>query len=220
VSGRLSYNAYLRDWQPPESDEKFLVNILKLSSLWDINVGRRYAISYLDALTLHPARRLELSRMFQVHKWVEPAVRALLQMTFKSLSAENATQIGFHTYIMLCKTKEALEYERKLAVHCVPPMDFVQSYRCISHDKCRRTWKEIWWKRVGKKLLHPDNPLSYSDGPDFVANMDWGSADISPCCKEDMIETVRQAMGFGGDSVEADITKTAVDAVIAFHKSL
>ena len=137
VSGRLSDDdmTYLRDWQPPASDETFLVNILKLSSLWDINVGRQYAISYLDALTLHPARRLELSRMFHVHKWVEPAVRALLQMTFKSLSAENATQIGFHMYIMLCKTKEALEYERKLAAHCVPPMNFDQSYRCILHEK-------------------------------------------------------------------------------------
>jgi hypothetical protein len=50
--------------------------------------------------------------------------------------------------------------------------------------------------------------------------MDWGSADISPCCKEDMIDVIRQGMGFGADSVEADITKTAVEAVIAFHKSL
>jgi hypothetical protein len=165
----------------------------------------------------------ELSRMFHVHEWVKPAVSDLLPMTLQTLTADHANQIGFTTYIMLCKAKEALEHEQKLMAHFAPPMgEFSQSYGeciCQSHPKCRKAWRELWWKRVGKRLLHPDNPMATEEGVEFVTSMDWGS-EITECCKQDMIEAIRGGAAFRKESTSADIVKTVVDAVVAFNKSL
>lgn len=187
--------------------------------MWEIHVGRKFAITYLEKLNLHPARRLELSRMFQIHDWVEAAVKSLLETPFRKLDTECVNQIGFNTYVMLCKTKEALEYERKLTAHHSPPMAFVEPYGCRSHKKCEKSWREIWWKRVGKKLLHPDNPLRYSKGMEFMGSMDWG-AEISSCCKEEMIESIRTGWVFSSQSPSDGIIQKAVDAVVTFNKSL
>lgn len=121
---------------------------------------------------------------------------------------------------MLCKTKEALDREQRLTAYFVPPMDFNESFECLSHSKCRKAWRDVWWKKVGKKLLHPDNPLPYEEAAAFVAEMDWGAVDISACCKQEIVERVKDSVVFSNESVSADIVKTAIDAIIAFNKSL
>jgi hypothetical protein len=134
---QLTNYKHFSDWQPPSESETFLVNILKLCSLWEIHVGRKFAITFLEKLDLHPARRLELSRMFHIHEWVDAAVKHLLEIPLQKLTAESADQIGFKTYIMLCKTKEALEHERKLtavnSINC-----FKVYHRLAVPDKYRR----------------------------------------------------------------------------------
>ncbi|KAH7919742.1 hypothetical protein BV22DRAFT_998470, partial [Leucogyrophana mollusca] len=114
---------YKIDWHPmitPSYPERFLVNILKLSTMWDIQ------------------------------------------------SENHERMIGFKTYIILAKAKEFVEHERKLIASIPPPMAFVQPLECQQHNDCRAAWRELWWKKVAKAMLHPTVPMLLEGAATYV----------------------------------------------------
>jgi hypothetical protein len=94
-------------------------------------------------------------------------------------------------------------------------MKFLESYECMDHQLCKTVWKDVWWKKVGKQIVHPTRPLALQNVPAFVAKTDFPG--MYEGCKEEMEIIVRQHEGFG---LEAEIIQGAVDAVITFHQSL
>lgn len=202
-------------WAPPPHAEKMLVNILKLSKKLIIQSGIEYATYFLNELKLPPARRLELSRIFSIHEWVHSAIEGLVAMELTDLLAAEEQQIGFETYTILSRTKAHIDRERKLIAQVPPPMKFLESFDCTDHQMCKAVWKDVWWKKVGKQIVHPMNPLALHQVPAFVAKTDFPG--MYEGCKEEMEIIVRQHHGF---QIEAEIIQGAVDAVVAFHRNL
>ncbi|KAH7903830.1 hypothetical protein BJ138DRAFT_1189012 [Hygrophoropsis aurantiaca] len=209
---------YKIDWHPmakPSYPERFLVNILMLSTMWDIPSGRQFAIACLDILNLHPARQIELSRMFGIDEWVSTAFEDLIKLDLTTLSEDQERMIGFKTYIILAKAKEFVEHERKLIASIPPPMAFVQSFECEHHDDCRTAWKELWWKKVARSLLHPRAPMVLETGVTYVEQLEFEG--MSACCKADMVEVIKQRNAFG---IVEKVVEEAGTAVLAYNKSL
>jgi hypothetical protein len=190
-----------------------------------------FATHFLETGNLSPARRLELSRQFSIHKWVPSAFENLLQTT-SSLTDEDAEQIGFKTYHILMKAREMIDTRRKSSgttifasrnkkthfshlAHVVPPMPGSHDYLCKDHKQCGRAWKDTWKNKISKRLIHPTDPLPLHGVADFVIALEI--PELSPTCKDDLVESILNHQGF---LVEKSIIAAAVEAVIAFNRSL
>jgi hypothetical protein len=106
-----------------------------------------------------------------------------------------------------------MEHERKLTSAYPPPMTFNRSWECEKHDKCRTVWREIWWKKVAKQLLHPTKPLLFHETIGYISGIEYPG--LTPSCKTTMLEKV-MTRGFKDER----IIDGATEAVIMYHKSL
>jgi hypothetical protein len=206
-------------WKPPPQPERLLTNILKLSNKWEITEGQEYAILFLREQVMDAAHRLELSRMFGIDEWVKPAFNELVQKNLTSLSINDVNRIGFTTYTILAKAREAIDQQRKLIAAVPPAMVFLESYKCLDHDKCKASWKETWWRKLGKQLVHPSKPLALSEVMDFLEQTKF--PDMMDCCKKDMLTELQKPGGAVTKfNMDEDVIGAAVTAILAYHHSL
>ncbi|KAJ3569871.1 hypothetical protein NP233_g4770 [Leucocoprinus birnbaumii] len=89
-------------WEAPEKlSEEHLVIILKMTVLWEIEDGIKFAIHHLDKKPLSPARRLQLAQHFSIHPWIEQPVKQLLACSTLSLSEDDARCIASNALCMV-----------------------------------------------------------------------------------------------------------------------
>ncbi|KAJ6524107.1 hypothetical protein DFH09DRAFT_937477 [Mycena vulgaris] len=138
---------------------EFLISVIKLSALFDIEDGTVYATQRLNELgdQLHPALQFELARSFRIDAWIDPAFRRLMRGSILSLNSSQVAQIGHHGYFWLTQTKAKIDALRtKIAFH-VPPI--VNSGDCDTPAACMYSWTREWEERVRQLLHHPDSPI-------------------------------------------------------------
>lgn len=152
-----------------------------------------------------------------IDAWVKPAFKALVQADLRKLSVADVNQIGFTMYIILAKACKMINHCHKLLAAVPPEMTFFKSYLCQDHNRCKAHWRELWWKKLARKLLHPTEPLPLDEAISFLdgTNLDG----IIAVCKEDMMEQMRGASGIRL-AIEDEIIEAAVAAVIVYHKGL
>lgn len=183
--------------------------------MWQIDEGVAYAVHHLENVFMPPSRHIQLARMFSVHDWVRPAIEVMLRSELSTISEDEANNLGVKVYSIIAKAREMLERERKLTAAYPPPITFDPSWECETHQTvCISIWRDFWWKKVAKQLLHPVKPLAFRDVSEFVEKELKGPG-LRASCRTSIIEEVR-AMGF----MEQQIVDGAVEAVIAFHKAL
>jgi hypothetical protein len=192
-----------------------LVNILKLSQIYMIDAGSAYAIHHLELQQMSPAHHIELSRMFSIHDWVEDPFRRLMDIDLADLTEDDELKLGYKVYRIITKTKEYISKQRKSAAQVAPPLTFLESYECVDHKTCREVWKDGWWKKVSKRLLHPTQPILLREVADYVSGLDFTG--MTAVCKAEMVEFIRNNEGF---RAEDTIIQQGIAAVVAYHKTL
>ncbi|KAJ7016806.1 hypothetical protein C8F04DRAFT_1280573 [Mycena alexandri] len=117
---------YRVGWTPISDDaqkERVMANLLKVADVWEIAVGRQYAIDNLESMYLPPSRRLELARMFSIFHWVEPAVTEIFSGKLSALSVEDIGRVDIKVYSILVKGMERLEIEMRRTANVAPADD-------------------------------------------------------------------------------------------------
>ncbi|EDR02117.1 uncharacterized protein LACBIDRAFT_332676 [Laccaria bicolor S238N-H82] len=107
---------------------------------------------------------------------------------------EEANNLGVKVYSIIAKACEMLECERKLTTAYPPPMTFDPSWECETHQAvCILIWRDFWWKKVAKQLLHPVKPLAFCDVAEFVERELKGSfVTVERCtCNLPLIRLIR-----------------------------
>ncbi|KAI9065085.1 hypothetical protein FKP32DRAFT_1756887 [Trametes sanguinea] len=191
----LIYDGHLL---PPYSLEK-LADILKLSTQWGVDSGRQWAIHHLEASRNVPASlRLQLARRYNVPQWVEPAFRELVFcISLGELRGDDFVHLSYPVYILITKLKEAVEHERRVVAYLAPECK-THGPSCSNPERCSLIWRETWWLKIGRRLLHPDadQSMPLEKGPGAVESLEW--AGMSPACRENMVATVARGDGFAG----------------------
>ncbi|KDQ64005.1 hypothetical protein JAAARDRAFT_187390 [Jaapia argillacea MUCL 33604] len=203
---------FFYDWAPPPHSIQRLMDTLKLATRWGIEAGWKFAIHHLDSMTLNPSLRLELSRLYRVDNWIEPAFKELIPIRLNAITDEDVYRMGLRTYRKLTTTKELIEDEWKVVAMLPPPIEF-ESTGCKDHDKCCAVWKDIWWKCLGRKLLHPLKPLPLSEAANFVLDMEVPG--MTSECHQAMMELI--VLGDGFEEEKKHIEK-AIEDLEAYQK--
>ena len=168
--------------------------------MWQIDEGVAYAVHHLENVFMPPSRRIQLARMFSVYDWVRPAIEVMLRSELSSISEDEANNLGVKVYSIIAKAREMLEREWKLTAAYPPPITFDPSWECETHQTmCILIWRDFWWKKVAKQLLHPVKPLAFRDVFEFVEKELKGPG-LRASCRTSIIKEVR-AMGFMDTSV-------------------
>jgi hypothetical protein len=157
--------------------------------MWEIESGIQDVITHLERLYLQPARRLELARMYSIPHWVEPAFKILIYTDFADISASDIQQMGLTEFSILCKAKEKIEKERKLTAAVPPSMNFAESWSCRTHENCKKIWREVWWRKVARQILHPNSPLAFDTACEAINKIEFPG--MTESCRIEMMEIIR-----------------------------
>jgi hypothetical protein len=199
---------YFSDWAPSALCEAQLVAILQFCQLWMIDAGVAFAIHSLDGLGLCPSRMLELGRQFSIVQWIGPAVAALLQTPLRDISKEAVEQVGLIAFETIARAKDALESERKLMAAIPPPLP--QAASCHGHNRCQKIWVDMWFKTIGRELLHPSKPLPFDKIISRTLELIYNG--LSMDCKGDAIIQMITSSSF---QIEEAITQSATARIIS-----
>ncbi|TFK60364.1 hypothetical protein BDN72DRAFT_965718 [Pluteus cervinus] len=163
-------------------DEETLLHILKLSHNWECQDGVDFAFHQLDTrFSLAESHKLQLGCRYKFREWVGPAVRALMDTPFSSLSFDQSDQIGFHTYVFLTKAKDTVLKERSLMA-AFPPVRNQDVHKGCIEARCDRIWSETWWSSIGMRIFHPTSPLPLIGIPAILHRTPYPG--IIPECRE------------------------------------
>ncbi|KAJ7436770.1 hypothetical protein B0H11DRAFT_2255843 [Mycena galericulata] len=146
---------------PQARQEEICINLLTVGCLWDIDEAKTYTKGVLVGLDLTPSRTLQIARMFAIHEWVEEAVKRLVPVC-GDLTSDDAIALGPTVLNFLFQAKVAIDLERVYVAHTppkIPGADQLDYGHCANHKICERSLKEGWWNLVGRKVLHPTNPM-------------------------------------------------------------
>lgn len=183
---------------PPHPTQK-LIDVLKVSTQWEVDTGRQWALYYLDQASDVPAPlRLQIARRYDVPKWIEPALRELVFHTpLSALRREDLSHLGFPAYVLVTKLKEAMENERRTIAHHAPTIS-THDVSCNDNTRCAVMWREVWWMKIGRRLLDPSprTALQLTDLPEAVRGLDCSG--ISVACREGILEQVSSSSGLKG----------------------
>ncbi|OBZ77043.1 hypothetical protein A0H81_03756 [Grifola frondosa] len=147
-------------WQSPPYPLDFLIAILKLTSQWDMAKGREFAVYHLKQVEtdMPPALRLKLARVYDLDDWLLPAFHELVLTPLSKLTPNDKRWLGWTAYDLIARAHEQAEALRKTLALVPPPMDDLRSPKCIGHNECIRVWGDLWFSKIGRRVLHP-NPV-------------------------------------------------------------
>ncbi|KAF8145502.1 hypothetical protein K438DRAFT_1991792 [Mycena galopus ATCC 62051] len=210
---------YRTEWESLDSQnerERICTHLLKLSHLWDIAVGKSYAISVLETMNLSPIRRLELAGMFTITDWVQPAVASIINNKLRNLTDDDVRAIGWKVYSILAKAKEKLEEETRRTAFVPPRMAVDPSWECTTHASCLAIWPKLWVDRIGRSLLHADAPMKLHEIRGKVLKDEtFKHAQLSKSCRCDIV-----LICTGITFAEESIIIACTEAIVNYHKSL
>ncbi|KAJ7741126.1 hypothetical protein B0H16DRAFT_1757400 [Mycena metata] len=215
-------------WTPLSDNlqkERVMANLLKVTDVWEIAVGRQYAIDNLESMYLPPSRRLELARMFSIFHWVEPAVTEIFSGRLSALSIEDIGRVDIKVYSILVKGMERLEIEMRRTANVAPPMipatpspkageshpplQTTYVFHKPYNLDCAATWKRLWWDKVGRQLLHPDAPIKSDAILGEVKKL--SHKDLHEKCRLDMVQKIEAEIVFVDKRIIAGVTAAIVE---------
>ncbi|TEB28119.1 hypothetical protein FA13DRAFT_1794346 [Coprinellus micaceus] len=114
-------------------DMPFLLDVLDLSSFFDI---RRWC---------------PLARTYNIHQWIEPAIRDLVQWDTTSFTLSDVYDIGIEAFHHIVQAKSKI-MRLRVGMAYKPPA-LVKGPDC--QGACEYAWSREWWNDLGKYILHP-----------------------------------------------------------------
>lgn len=135
--------------------------------MWDIKPARDWAIHFLGPAPLPAAERVQLSRDYRVPEWVNP-------------------RIGLKFFATLAKCKEVL-IQHRLQLAAYPPE--VVRMPCSDHSRCINTWREAWWTKVARQMLHPASHTPLYVVMDSIEQLEIRGMD--PGCRRETVAALR-----------------------------
>ncbi|KAH0826001.1 hypothetical protein J3R83DRAFT_7471 [Lanmaoa asiatica] len=176
--------------------QEFLISVLKLSDLYQIDTGFQFAVSELkrtSPVPLEPSLKLKLGRQYRIHEWVEPAFHAMMERPVLSITRFEAHQMGMEFFWILVTTKAKIEEHYRALAYTEPPLD-QSGNLCELHRHVQQ---------CGKTSGGVSNIIALLEGTDF----DGG---ICSTCKTGIILKLMDSPALQFEEAHEDIAAVLV----------
>ncbi|KAG9309792.1 hypothetical protein JVU11DRAFT_10168 [Chiua virens] len=191
---------------------EFLISVLKLSDLYQIDTGFQFAVSELkraSPMPFEPSLKLKLGRQYRINKWVEPAFCALMERPVSSITRLEAHQMGMEFFWILVTTKAEIEDHYRALAYTEPALDQLGDL-CETPQACAAVWKDEWWNGIARHLLHPETPCRSQSG--IIALLEGTDFDSGICstCKAGIILKLMDSPALQYEEAQEDIATVFV----------
>ena len=163
-----------------------------------------FAVNGLRSVQLSPARTLELIYEYRhvrhFRPWIEPAVKALLELSLSQISKQEEKQIA-GIYRIFARTREQLQEARSLIaaspLPLLPPPTPLpgQLPECSpeAHALCISFWQRYWVVNISP-LIGPANRISYMELLNTLEKIH--SQKLNPLCHQRTVDFLRTKSNF------------------------
>lgn len=187
------------------------MDVLDLSSFFDIADGIRYAVEALQSRsTFNAVRRFKLARTYNIHQWIEPAIRDLLMWDFASLTLPDVYDIGLDAFYHITQAKSKIQRLR-IGMAYKPPQ-LVKGPVCQTHSGCESAWNGEWWGEIGRYVLHPQLRSTGASIKTYMAVTDV--AGVCQGCRDATVAAMELKGAFNKDQ---EILEEVVNEVKKAH---
>ncbi|KAJ7272420.1 hypothetical protein C8J57DRAFT_1225949 [Mycena rebaudengoi] len=132
-----------------------------------------------------------------------------------NISLDDISRMGIHVYWILVRGKERFDIEVRRTANVEPYMGRDPTWQCENHSLCLKVWRKLWWTKIGRKLLHPDYPLTSDDILWEVKRLKQKG--LTEACRNDM---ARQILIKEVTFCDERVVPAVAQAIVAYHKSL
>lgn len=145
-------------WTAPPYPVSFLLSVLKLSTRWGLEDGRRRAIYYLeDSSTAFPnLLKFHASIVYKIPQWTRPAFDTLVSNDWKlgDLPLLYSYDISLDVIDLVIKTRDIVFHEQRRLATVPPPVDHHQECPKRERKKCSEAWTAAWLLVIGRQIVH------------------------------------------------------------------
>ncbi|KAJ7103982.1 hypothetical protein B0H15DRAFT_766017 [Mycena belliarum] len=187
-----------------EGSEKFPLYLEGVENQeWEDFLAWVYRAEWVPANTDEDKERLYLSLLRLSARWEIP-----------NLTDEEMSQIGLKVYSLLVQGKERMEAEMRWVAQVPPEMVKDHSWQCSDNKACTSAFKDFWWNKIGRKLLHPSVPSDYNQIPELIKNAsNWNG--LHPECKLEMERKTQETI-YPSEGIIAGVAA----AIVAHYEKL
>ncbi|KAG2124114.1 hypothetical protein BD769DRAFT_1776606 [Suillus cothurnatus] len=165
------------DISPNKESVSALVSLLTMSTVFDVSVGKSYAINQLETRPdLDLPTKLQLCYRFKILPWLTPAFRELVSLPIKGLGPMGIAKIPTYILHALIQVKHQISTHRLTLAAVVPP---TMAGMCHTPLTCADGWETGWTTGPAEMLRHPD--IFYSSW-DILAQLE--SVEIPQVCSD------------------------------------
>ncbi|KAL0061187.1 hypothetical protein AAF712_012007 [Marasmius tenuissimus] len=146
--------------------------LLKVAHLLQTTAAYPAAIRSFKSLELTRWQKLAISAKWPIWHWLPSLItHFILDVPLTSIGFDGVLVMGSYTYYAIAKAKCSVMELRLRIASVVPALETPPSTTCSypAHSDCRKYWYKLWMEDVGKRLLHPDNPLEFSSSAILLA---------------------------------------------------
>ncbi|KAK7001955.1 hypothetical protein R3P38DRAFT_2648677 [Favolaschia claudopus] len=199
---------------PHPKTYEFLISLLKMSAFFQINDGIAHVVQQFEVQgnVLDAGLQFELARLYRIDEWIEPSFEKLVKLPFTKLTAELMSQMGNAAFSQLLKTKGEIEKVRRKFTFNAPPV--CTHPECDNPPRCMASWTCEWYRSVPKRIHHPKEEC-FITLAGFL--MQLSKEDITDLCNGCRDRTITWIWGTGYGTKEMDLTKQAVEALMALQ---
>ncbi|KAG0707408.1 hypothetical protein DFH29DRAFT_27136 [Suillus ampliporus] len=178
IFGRIQTDTMDEPSQMNTESVPFLISLLKMGAVFDIEVAKSHAIHHLETHPdLHLTTKIQLCHRFRIIAWLSPTFKALVSQPIENLDPSALAQIPTYILHALIQVKHRITTHRLTLAAVTPPA--IEGFSCLTPVTCALEWEAAWKEGPAEMLRHPD---IFYPGRDILAELE--SADISPVCSD------------------------------------
>lgn len=204
---------FVRPWQQHTFDRAQLIDLFDVGSLFICMPATDWVLGELEKLNLGPAEKLGIALKLGIRRWVErAAIKKLFSRPAYSYTPQEREDMGYQVVSILSNGQLRILTERtKRAVIPPPVNNSLGALECpyfgVNHDKsrCAQSWDTLWILDVGKKLIHPVDPMPFGDAVTFIRSLPFQG--VTPHCWDMGLDSLNGSFG--------EIDQVILDNVVA-----
>ncbi|KAK1227826.1 hypothetical protein PQX77_009154 [Marasmius sp. AFHP31] len=194
--------------------------LLKVAHLLQTTAAYPAAIRGFKSLQLTQWQKLAISARWPIWHWLPSLItHFILDVPLASINFNSVLVMGTYTYYAIAKTHSSIMELRLRIASMVPALDTPPSTTCSypAHLNCWKYWYKLRIEDVGRKLLHPDNPLEFNSLAILHAVTEITKyRQLNSNCKDAyMTEAVRSG---ALDAAEGVVVAGAIAAIMKHHE--
>jgi hypothetical protein len=109
---------------------------------------------------------------------------------------------------------EVMEAEMRRTANVETALADDPDWKCETHSVCVAAWRQAWWDKIGRKVLHPDQPIK--PNAILAEAKKLAPKNMNEKCLQDVLRQMETTVEF----VDKRVIRGVAKAIVTYYKTL